>query len=210
MGRDANKWLATTNPHSRPATGIPPCGTLKVGSNGRSLLPSTREAIETIIRAVPGFRPRWEAFSIKWANEETPWFLAMGDLASYVVESYERGDLAEFRDLFSAVETGLLSGDESLKELLAIGLFEDLQNVASHHTCGPSVFSQWLGERSLAVWDQVDAGMQRVAAWSASQAPQWWQFWRRRRTFDAGAALPAVENPELRRIVEQMFRKPNR
>ena len=173
-------------------------------------MPSTREAIETIIRAVPGFRPRWEAFLIKWANEETPWFLAMGDLASYVVESYERGDLAEFPDLFSAVETGFLSGDESLRELLAIGFFEDLQNVASHHTCGLSAFRRWLGERSLAVWDKVDADMQRVAAWTASQAPPWWQFWRRRRAFDSEAALSAVENPELRRIMEKMYRKPNR
>jgi hypothetical protein len=139
---------------------------------------------------------------MEWANEETPWFLAMGDLASYVVESYERGDLAEFPNLFKAVENGLLSGDESLKELLTIGLFEDLQNVASHHTCGPSTFRQWLGERSLAVWDKVDADIQRVAAWTASQAPRW--------AFDSEAALSAVENPELRRLREQMYRKPNR
>jgi hypothetical protein len=49
--------------------------------------------------------------------------------------------------------------------------------------------------------------MQKVAVWASKQEPRWWQFWRRRHSFDSEAALSEVENPELRRIIEQMYRK---
>jgi hypothetical protein len=49
--------------------------------------------------------------------------------------------------------------------------------------------------------------MQRVASWASEQKPRWWQFWRRRRSFNAERALSRVENPELRKIIEQSYRK---
>lgn len=170
---------------------------------------ATREAVESIITTVPGFRSRWEAFLNQWGDEDTPWYLAMGDLASYVVESYEDGHVAELRALFNAVETALVSADESLKELVSIGFIEDLQNVASHHAAGAGVFRHWRGVTSLVVWDKIEADMRKVAEWTARQKPRWWHFWRRRQAVDYESALSAVENPELRRMIEQMSRKPH-
>jgi len=167
-----------------------------------------RQVLETIIQAVPGFRARWDAFLKEWQSEDTPWYLGMGDLAHYVVETYERGNVDEFDNLFRAVEAGLQTDDETLKELIAIGLFEDIQNIASHRACGSSVFRRWLGPRSIAVWDEVDLGMKRVAASAVQRTPRWWQFWRRHSGFDAERALSTVESPELRKIIEQMYRKP--
>jgi hypothetical protein len=91
------------------------------GAAQEGILSSTRDAIETILATAPGFRPRWEAFLTEWQNEDTPWFVAMGDLASYIVECYEHGSMAELPGLFSAVETGFVDGDEKLKELPSIG-----------------------------------------------------------------------------------------
>jgi hypothetical protein len=88
-----------------------------------------------------------------------------------------------------------------------IKLFEDMQNIASHREFGAAPFRQQLGTRSLSLWDEVDAGMKRVAAWEEKQIPKWWQFWRKRRVIDVEKALSQVESPELRKIIEAEYRK---
>ena len=168
---------------------------------------ASREAFETIIAAVPEFRPRWQKFLGQWQGQEIPWYLAMGELAHYVVELFEGGDLAQFKELFSAVESVLHHADREVQNLIWVGFFEDIQNIASHRSFGASVFRKWLGPQSLKAWDEVDRGMQKVAAWASGRKPRWWQFWRRRRNFEPGTALTQVENPELRKIIEQMCRK---
>jgi hypothetical protein len=131
----------------------------------------------------------------------------MGELANHIVDAYEHGSTAQFGRLFSAVESVLQNADSELQSLIGVGLFEDIQNIASHRSFGPAVFRPWLGPSSLMTWDEVDEGMQKVAAWTLRQRARWWQFWRKHRGFNPETALPQVENPELRKIVEQMYRK---
>jgi hypothetical protein len=166
-----------------------------------------REDIETIVATVPGFQTTWERFLSEWADEASlPWYIAMSELAHHVVESYARGTTAEFPKLFSAVERLLQGSDPELQGLISIGLFEDIQSIASHRTFGFGVFREWLGPASVVTWDEVDAGMRKVALWEQRQRPKWWQFWRRR-PFDAEKALSQVESPELRKILESTFWK---
>jgi hypothetical protein len=115
--------------------------------------------------------------------------------------------MAEFSNLFGTVEALLQTPDPELENLISVGFFEDIQNIASHRDFGATPFRQWLGSRSLVVWDEFDAHMQRVAAWAERQNPRWWQFWRRRSAFDAEKALSQVESPELRKIIESNYRK---
>jgi len=112
---------------------------------------ATRVAFETIIAAVREFRPRWHEFLSDWRAEEIPWYLAMGELAHYVVEAYQRGNTGQFTDLFSAVESVLQNPDREIKNLVWVGLFENMQNVASHRAFGSPVFRNWLGPQSLIV-----------------------------------------------------------
>ena len=167
---------------------------------------ASREAFETIIATAPDFRPTYERFLADWQDEDTPWYLAMGELAHYVVEAYGQGDAAQCQKLFSAVEHVLQNGDSEVQNLIWVGLLEDIQNIASHRSFGPDVFRALLGQQSLIAWDEVNRGMQKVAEWASQQ--------RRRddgspgaSSFDSEAALSNVENPELRRIIEQMYRK---
>ena len=131
----------------------------------------------------------------------------MSELAHYIVESYTKGITVEFPNLFSTVEALLQNSDPEIENLIAVGLFEDIQNIASHRDFGAAPFRLLLGPRSLVVWDEVDVGMKRVAAWAARNKTRWWQFWRRRRAFDAKQALEQVENPELKKIIEANYRK---
>jgi len=167
------------------------------------------EDLERIAAAVPNFRDRWRAFLLDCPQNETPpWYLGMSELAHYVVESYAQGLTAEFPNLFGTIESLLQNPAPELENLITLGLFEDIQNIASHRDFGPAPFQQWLGPRSLVVWEEVDAFMRRVAQWTEQQKPRWWQFWRRRRVFDAEKALSRAENPELRKIIEANYRKP--
>src|SRR5271165_5645138 len=108
-----------------------------------------REMFETIVAAAPEFRPQWQRFLPEWQDSETPWYLAMGELAHHVVAAYGQGDTARFRDLFSAVESVLQNDDVEIQNLIHIGLFEAIQNIASHRSFGSDVFRPWLGPRSL-------------------------------------------------------------
>ena len=60
-------------------------------------MPVSREDMERIIASVPGFRVRWEAFLKESEGEPSPpYYLAMGELAHYIVDDYARGSIEEF------------------------------------------------------------------------------------------------------------------
>lgn len=167
-----------------------------------------RDQVERLVAAAPNFRSSWEGFLKKWEGDKSPpWFVGISELAHYVVESYAQGDTVEFPNLFDTVELLLQNPAPDLENLIAVGLFEDLQNIASHRDFGAAPFRRWLGPRSLVVWEEVDANMKRVAAWEAENKPRWWQFWRRRRGFDVERALKQVENAQLKKIIEANYRK---
>src|SRR5688572_2802562 len=120
------------------------------------------EQINRILQAVPGFRPTWKAFIAAYQDEEfVPWYTAMSELAGYVVDSYAAGVTNELPELFRVVEELFHEGDSALQNVLAVGLFEDIQSIGSHRDFGYSVFRQWLGARSLVIWHEVEAGMEQ-------------------------------------------------
>lgn len=167
---------------------------------------ASRKAFETITAKVPDFQPRYERFLAEWQGEDTPWYLAMGELAHYIVELYEQGNTSQYQKLFSAVELVLQSGDAEIQNLIWVGLLEDIQNVSSHRSFGQDVFRVYLGPRSLIAWDEVNRGMQKVAEW-ASQQRRDDQHSGGKSNIDLDATLSQVESPELRRLIEQMYRK---
>jgi hypothetical protein len=167
---------------------------------------ASREAFETIIATAPDFQPTYQRFLADWQGEDTPWYLAMGELAHYVVEAYGQGNAAQCQKLFSTVERVLQNGDSEVQNLIWVGLLEDIQNIASHRSFGPDVFRAWLGPQTLIAWDEVNRGMKKVAEW-ASQHRKRDDDSPGASSFDSEAALSQVENPELRRIIEQMYRK---
>jgi hypothetical protein len=72
----------------------------------------------------------------------------MSELAHFVVEEYEQGNVAAFMGLFPAVESTLQIPDKELQNLIWVGLFESIQNVASHHSFEADVFCTWLGPQA--------------------------------------------------------------
>ena len=57
----------------------------------------------------------------------------------------------------------------------------------------------WRGKTSLAEVVASETG--------ATLQPRWWQFWKRRDKRTPRELLNEVENPELRKIIEQITRE---
>lgn len=49
----------------------------------------------------------------------------MGELAHYVVDTYEQGDTTKYVELFSSIESVLENGDSEVQNLIRVGLLED-------------------------------------------------------------------------------------
>src|SRR4051794_4276516 len=111
---------------------------------------TSREALEAIIATIPAFRPRWHKFLEDWQGEETPWYLAMGEIAHYVVDEYENGNRGQFKSLFSAVELGPQSSPTVRVRLQVNGprniAPDSIPRLVAGHTIRVCQLNQFLGE----------------------------------------------------------------
>lgn len=89
-----------------------------------------RDQLERIIATVPKFRSRWDSFLKEWEPDgEPPWYVGMRELAHYVVDCQSQSSTSELPSFFSTIEDILREPDADVESLIAIGLFEDLQNI---------------------------------------------------------------------------------
>lgn len=136
------------------------------------------------------------------------------ELGTHVVDLYGAGRPEDMRPAFSLAER-LISGGPEEERQAAVGFLEAVQNVASHRHCGPTAFVPYLGPLSETVWAELNhvwQGKTTLAEVVASEtgarleAP-WWQFWRRNKKRSVRRMLEEVEDPELRKIIEQITRE---
>ena len=79
-------------------------------------------------------------------------------LTEYLLEKAEAGDTKDFETLFNLAERMLNEGDDEVRNWVAVGLFEGLQNVASNRradgrgTIHYNFFEPWLGPSSSDDW----------------------------------------------------------
>jgi hypothetical protein len=140
---------------------------------------------------------------------------AMRDLGSLVVDLFEAGRTNELYPAFELAEQLIASGLDAEKDAAIVGFLETVQNVASHWACGSMVFARFLGPKSSTAWAELTevwrgkSSLAEVVAseTGASMRGRWWQFWRRRRRRTPRELLSQVENPELRKIIEQITRE---
>jgi hypothetical protein len=139
----------------------------------------------------------------------------MAELGSHVVNLFEEGRSNEVRPAFDLAERFIATGTEAERHAAMVGFLETVQNVASHRQCGATVFEEFLGPWSHKAWaelSQIWQGKTSLAEVIASETgatlrSPWWQFWKRRKRMSAREMLEKVENPELRKILEQITRE---
>jgi hypothetical protein len=139
----------------------------------------------------------------------------MQELGSHVVALFAGGHIKEVGDAFELAEQLITDGSAKDRHAAIVGFLETVQNIASHREHGAAVFEQFLRPKSRIAWaelNQVWKGKGSLAEVVAAETgakmrPRWWQFWRKHKTRSPKEMLNQVENPELRKIIEQMTRE---
>jgi hypothetical protein len=115
------------------------------------------QMFDALLQADPSFESCYDLFLREWAGEaDLPQYLALSDLARHLIIKLEQGDVQLFNAVFSVVEYWSVHGDPYVREAVAVGLLEDLQNENFHRSTEPGDLIRWLGPRSRIMWDRVD------------------------------------------------------
>ncbi|HEV3146704.1 MAG TPA: hypothetical protein VGZ47_22650 [Gemmataceae bacterium] len=115
------------------------------------------EMMAVLVGACPSFERHWQAFRDEWRDEaDLPLYLVLGDFARHLIAQLERGQTADFADVFAAIERIYVDGDGYVQEAATLGLLEDMQNLGLHQTTKPEQFQKYLGPVSKRWWDKLN------------------------------------------------------
>lgn len=116
----------------------------------------TNPILSTLLQSFPDFMPRWREHLAHWAGEPAGSYNDMAEFVHFVVDDlYERGRHNELNLVFVLFEKLLDGADEETTGFIGIGFFETLQNVASWRPYGNRVFEEFLGARSMQLWQEI-------------------------------------------------------
>jgi hypothetical protein len=158
------------------------------------------EVIEKLLATCPHLRERWQESRIDDDEEPLPYPQAAA-LAEVVVEAFQAGDTQCFTALFAEVEEAIASGAPDQIDLATVGFLEDLQGALGWAGLEVDAMEPWLGPQAKEAW---------IALLNV-----WTEVRRKKATGDLprgpfDAAMPEVEDPELRRIFHQVYRPAQR
>jgi hypothetical protein len=119
-------------------------------------------------------------------------------LAYVVVDSFVSGNSNCLPGLFNRLEELLTTGPEEDRNLLVVGFIEGLQGSLGWAKLDPTPIYGHLGPTSRAEWDELLRFWEGVRKRQASEP---------RRNLDA---IPHTENPQLQKILRDIYRPPLR
>jgi hypothetical protein len=124
---------------------------------------TTGDMIAALLATCPSIGLAWQAHLAFWDGEsDRGSFNDAGVIAQHFVDSFERGQVAEFPAAFALIERCLVEGDEQVRNVAVVGVLEGIQNIASHRPFGAQVFCRWLGPESSLAWRELDQFWQQV------------------------------------------------
>jgi len=167
--------------------------------------------LDEITRAYPSIATALSSLPAEEASE----LRLMSELASHAVDLFEAGHAEDVRPGFELAEHMIAAGSDGERHAAIVGFLETIQNVASHRRCGAAAFEHFLGPKSQVAWAElitVWQGKKTLAEVVASETgatlqPRLWHFWRKRDKRTPSELLAEVQNPELRKIIEQITRE---
>ncbi|PYU36968.1 MAG: hypothetical protein DMG54_35280 [Acidobacteria bacterium] len=118
--------------------------------------PATSPVMSTLRQAFPDFGERWKKHVASWGGNSAGSYNDMGEFVHFVIEDlHQKGKLDETRRVFQILENLLVEADQETRDLIGLGFFETLQNLASHRPQGNKVYEQFFGPMSRKVWSEL-------------------------------------------------------
>jgi hypothetical protein len=111
-----------------------------------------RQAVERLVAICPGFAPHWLRYLSSWEGTPSGEYNHMGALAEWVVSCMAIGELDCFSMLFEEVESLLVGASTDVRNVLVIGLLEDIQYMSVDRRVGPDIALRFLGPESRKEW----------------------------------------------------------
>ena len=123
------------------------------------------QVMPLILEACPSFKEAWDG-----SDSQERLYVVVGDLANHLLELYRDQRIDEFGPLCEVIERLNTEGSSFVKELVAIGFLEGVQNVWTD----PEEFCRFLLPESRKLWKEqndfwtrrppdVDVGLRRIA-----------------------------------------------
>lgn len=113
------------------------------------------EAVERLVARCLGFKDAWQAHRDWWEGQPAGEYNDLGALARWVADRMAVGDHECFPMLFDEVEALLSNANQELRDLLIVGLLEDIQNIATNRGINPDVVLPFLGPESRKGWFEL-------------------------------------------------------
>ena len=88
-------------------------------------------------------------------GEERLLYLDIGEVSRHITIDYKKGETTYFSSFFEKVEEILQNCDDQVETLIAVGLFEDIQNILGKEINYYSGFNDWLKPISKSKWDSL-------------------------------------------------------
>lgn len=114
-----------------------------------------KHVIPLFLKASSEWKKDLEKARMGWDEGKPALYNEIAVLALYIVNAYKNQSTKDFPKIFNTIELIIQEGNEKAKELLVVGLIEDIQNISSREPFGPDVFKKWLKEESLKAWNDI-------------------------------------------------------
>jgi hypothetical protein len=120
--------------------------------------PTEAEVMPRLVAEFPGFRPRWEKHLEYWEGKPPAGnYNDIAQFAHFVLKDlFLDGKNDEVQRAFDLMEYSLKDGSKSLQDLIVIGFFEDVQNLALGQGLALDSFVTFLGPKSREAWDELE------------------------------------------------------
>ena len=115
-----------------------------------------KHVIPLFLKACSDWKKDLEEERMGWNEKKPGLYNQIAVLARYIVNAYKNQLTKDFAKIFNTLELIIQEGNEKAKELVVVGLIEDIQNISSWESFSPDVFKQWLKEESLQAWNDIE------------------------------------------------------
>ena len=154
--------------------------------------------ITRLLGACPGLIAECDRELAYGGDSPSPYAQASA-LAGALTRAYQLGETGCFDHLFAEIEKLVVDPDQTIRELVVVGVLEDLQNEMLHEQLDFDGLDIWMGPETSQAWRELVMFWKDIEAKKASgELPPG--------PVDSG--LPDVKNPELKRMLRRNYRPP--